>query len=59
MKQGSIHSLALGGQRPAAAAEPIPFNFTTYDRVNVETVLYAPIWRRADRHDAGPLFFMD
>ena len=35
------------------------FYFTTYDRLNVETVLSAPIWRRADRLDAVPLFFMD
>jgi hypothetical protein len=33
------------------------FYFTTYARLNVETVLSAPIWRRADRQDLVPLFF--
>ena len=33
------------------------FYFTTYDRLNVETVLSASIWRRADRQDLVPLFF--
>jgi len=35
------------------------FYFTTYDRVSPETLLHAPIWRRADRSDEVPLLFMD
>jgi hypothetical protein len=35
------------------------FYFTTYERLSVETVLSASIWRRADRQDLVPLFFMN
>ena len=35
------------------------FYFTTYDLVNAETILFSPIWRRADRTDLVPLIFID
>ena len=35
------------------------FYFTTYDRIKVDTILFAPIWRREDRDDAVPLLFVD
>ena len=35
------------------------FYFTTYDQVSVNTLLHAPIWRRADRDDQVPLLFID
>jgi hypothetical protein len=35
------------------------FYFTTYDLVNTETMLLAPIWRRADRDEMVPLLFVD
>jgi hypothetical protein len=35
------------------------FYFTTYDRLNPDTMLRAPIWRRADRDDLVPLVFVD
>jgi hypothetical protein len=35
------------------------FYFTTYDKLNIETVLSSPIWRRADRQELVPLFFID
>lgn len=35
------------------------FYFTTYNKLNVGTILSAPIWRRADRQDLVPLFIMD
>jgi hypothetical protein len=35
------------------------FYFTTYERLNVKTILSAPIWWRADREDSVPLFFVD
>ena len=35
------------------------FYFTTYDQAKVETILFSPIWRRADREDAVPLLFID
>lgn len=35
------------------------FYFTTYDRLSPETMLHAPIWRRADREEPVPLVFLD
>jgi hypothetical protein len=35
------------------------FYFTTFDQVNVETILFSPIWRREDRPEAVPLLFID
>lgn len=35
------------------------FYFTTYDKFKVETVVSTPIWRRADRQELVPLFFVD
>ncbi len=35
------------------------FYFTTYDQLNVETILMMPIWRRVDRPDPVPLLFLD
>ncbi|MDR3577944.1 MAG: hypothetical protein P4L50_29110, partial [Anaerolineaceae bacterium] len=35
------------------------FYFTTYDKVNVDTILLSPIWQRADRDDLVPLVFVD
>jgi hypothetical protein len=35
------------------------FYFTTYDKLNVGTILSAPIWRRTDRSELVPLFFTD
>lgn len=35
------------------------FYFTTYDGVGVDTILFSPIWRRADRQELVPLLFID
>ena len=35
------------------------FYFTTYDKLNPETILHAPIWRRADRKETVPMLFID
>ncbi len=35
------------------------FYFTTYEQIRPETLLSAPIWRRADRQERVPLFFAD
>lgn len=35
------------------------FYFTTYDKLDGGPILSAPIWRRVDRPDLVPLFFMD
>ena len=35
------------------------FYFTTFNQVNPETMLQAPIWRRADRDELVPLIFID
>jgi len=35
------------------------FYFTTYEKLSVKTVLSSPIWRRADRQELVPLFFVD
>jgi hypothetical protein len=35
------------------------FYFTTYDQVQVDTILFSPIWRRADRDEPVPLLFLD
>ena len=35
------------------------FYFTTYDQINVNNLLFTPIWRRADRDDPVPLLFVD
>lgn len=35
------------------------FYFTTYDKLSVGTILFSPIWRRADRGDLVPLLFVD
>ena len=35
------------------------FYFTIYDKLNVETILFSPIWRRVDRDDPVPLLFLD
>ena len=35
------------------------FYFTTFSQVNPETILQAPIWRRADRDELMPLIFID
>ena len=35
------------------------FYFTIYNYLNEENILFAPIWRRADRQDLVSLFFMD
>jgi hypothetical protein len=35
------------------------YYFTTFDQLNAETTLHAPIWRRADRTETLPLVFLD
>ena len=35
------------------------FYFTTYERVKVDTILFSPIWQRADRDGPVPLVFVD
>jgi hypothetical protein len=35
------------------------FYFTTFDQLSVDTILHAPIWRRADRSENLPLVFLD
>ena len=35
------------------------FYFTTFDKINPDTVLQSPIWRRTDRDDLIPLVFLD
>jgi hypothetical protein len=35
------------------------FFFTTFDQVTVETLLFAPIWQRADRDEPVQLLFID
>jgi len=35
------------------------FYFTTFAQVNPQTILQAPIWRRADRDELMPLIFID
>jgi hypothetical protein len=35
------------------------FYFTTYDRITVDSILFSPIWRRADRDEPVPLLFLD
>jgi hypothetical protein len=35
------------------------FYFTTYDQVNVDTILHSPIWHRVDRDNPVPLLFID
>lgn len=35
------------------------FYFTTYDKLNADTLLHAPIWQREDRAESVPLVFLD
>ena len=35
------------------------FYFTTYDQLNVNTLLFTPIWHRVDREDPVPLLFIE
>jgi len=35
------------------------FYFTTYDKITVSTLLFSPIWHRADRDEPMPLLFID
>jgi hypothetical protein len=35
------------------------FFFTTFDKVNPDSLLFSPIWRRADRDDWVPLIYID
>ena len=35
------------------------FYFTTYDKIKVSTMLFSPIWHRADRDEPMPLLFID
>lgn len=35
------------------------FYFTTYGRLSAQTILFSPIWQRADRNDLVPLIFID
>lgn len=35
------------------------FYFTTFEQINPQTVLFSPIWRRADREEPVPLLFID
>ena len=35
------------------------FYFTTYDDICVDTILFSPIWRRADRDELVPFLFLD
>ena len=35
------------------------FYFTTYDKITVSTLLFSPIWKRADRDETLPLLFID
>jgi len=35
------------------------FYFTTFDQINLETILFSPIWVRTDRPDPVPLVFID
>jgi len=35
------------------------FYFTTFDQVNPETILHAPVWQRTDREEPVPLVFLD
>jgi hypothetical protein len=34
------------------------FYFTTYERLSVDTLLFSPIWRRADKDETVPLIFL-
>jgi hypothetical protein len=35
------------------------YYFTTFDQINPSTLLFAPIWRRADRDEPMPLLFIE
>jgi hypothetical protein len=35
------------------------FYFTTFDRVNPASILFAPIWKRADKDELVPMIFID
>ncbi len=35
------------------------FYFTTFDKINPDTVLQSPIWQRTDRRELVPLVFLD
>jgi hypothetical protein len=35
------------------------FYFTTFNQINVDTIINSPIWRRADREDLVPLLFLE
>ncbi len=45
-------------QAKRAKAEGL-FYFTTFAQISAESLLRAPIWRRADREDPVPLIFVD
>ena len=51
-----LHNMLLQAKR--ASAQGL-FYFTTYDQINVSSLLQSPIWRRADRDDLVPLVFVD
>ena len=38
---------------------PVTRHVTTYEKVNMETILFFPIWQRADREERVPLLFVD
>jgi hypothetical protein len=35
------------------------FYFTTFEKVNPQTILHTPIWHRVDREEPVPLLFLD
>lgn len=35
------------------------FYFTTFDQVNIDSILFTPIWHRADRKEQVPMVFID
>jgi len=35
------------------------FYFTTYDKINVSTLLFSPIWQRVDRDEPVPMLFIN
>ena len=51
-----LRNMLRQAERAEAAGK---FYFTTYDQLSPETMLEAPIWRRADRDDLVPLIFID
>jgi hypothetical protein len=51
-----LHNMLSQARRGGAKGA---FYFTTFDQVNVDTILAAPIWMRADRDEPVPLIFLD